>query len=397
MSFSQRALVILGGALIVMPRPLPAQSSCSGEIAEVQRGLRAFDQVAKQLPDKFPRADGLEAYLGAAQQGYGGQSLNRLRDWTTRLSEWEQGVAAYETCLGTTCSTGALIAAYKNANPDLGLWLETVDSLGPIRARAESRNALSLLRDYVAKDGSLAGPMGSALTCLAGQAPVASPGLPATPATQAQGGLRWDLDSIPACGGREAFRFSLCEGRYLEAGQRSRPCLPGSQPSTVSGGHNAPYVFSTGHNTFLPKGMSIDGDGVLHGSDCRLLKKGAQLPICVRQLDVETCQNVGVGVPGTRTAAASKGGHTGLAIVGLGLAAGGVALGASALKSIDEAGGGSCSVTRTTCCGSGTGGQCAIPRECSCPAGVRDDGICSPGTACARNLPQSIGQKLCSC
>jgi hypothetical protein len=60
----------------------------------------------------------------------------------------------------------------------------------------------------------------------------------------------------------------------------------------VDYGHHAPFVFSAGHNTFLPPGLSIDGNGILKGDDPALLSDLEKLPLCVRQLHVEMCKDV---------------------------------------------------------------------------------------------------------
>jgi len=404
MNSSRWLLALVGIALIGMPQRLPAQSGCSSEIGEVREGLRAFDSVARQLTAGFPRADGLEAYLSGTPQGLDTQ--NRLREWTARLSDWEQGIVAYENCIKTTCRIDILIDGYKTTNPELASWLASIGNLGQSQATAETKKALSLLRDYASNAGSLAaGPMAAALTCLARNAVARPQAVPAK--TVDNGGLTWKLRSIGVCKAGEPFRFSLCEGRYLDAGEASRPCNP-SVPSTVTGGHNAPYVFSVGHNKFLPQGIGIDGNGVLHGDDCKLLKSGAQLPMCVRQLNVETCRAIDLG-PKTTTAEAKapearKGGHAAVALLAVGAAAGGIAIGASALKTTDDTfATSSACVTRSQCCsGVGTsgggvvvlGGSCGIPAQCACPSGLVDRGICQAGATCAKY--QTPGLKECA-
>ena len=117
-------------------------------------------------------------------------------------------------------------------------------------------------------------------------------------------------------------------------------------------GHDAPFVFSAGHNTFLPPGLSIDGDGILKGDDPALLSELEELPLCVRQLDVEMCKKVHVrekteiredpvakpidNGSGPAKKGMGKGGAL-LAVGGLALAAGGIAVAASAAQLTEEA------------------------------------------------------------
>lgn len=173
---------------------------------------------------------------------------------------------------------------------------------------------------------------------------------PLPPDTVDQLGLSWDLKLIGREGATKPFRFSLCELRYLTPGEVSGPC---NHPRNVNGGHDAPYTFSAGHGTFLPKGLSIDGNGVLEGNDPGLLSKAAKLPLCVRQLDVERCKDVQLGpgkteteadniakALGTGAGAPKAGAGAGKAILvvgGLGLAVGGVIVAANALKTMNAA------------------------------------------------------------
>ena len=182
---------------------------------------------------------------------------------------------------------------------------------------------------------------------------------PLPPDTVNQVGLSWDLRTIGTgkdSGATKPFRFSLCEGRYLTAGEVSRPCY---HPPKVGGGHNAPFVFSPGHNTFLPPGLSIDGDGILKGDDPALLTKLDEgLPLCVRQVDVERCKTIKFGektknVEDNIAKAIDNGsgppkkgmGGARVAILGLGLG-GAAVLAASALQVTEEgAAGGSGGMT----------------------------------------------------
>ena len=178
-------------------------------------------------------------------------------------------------------------------------------------------------------------------------------------------GLQWQLQVIGTSSETKPlpptrpFRFSLCEGRYLTADEVSRPCYP-SPESKVTGGHNAPYVFSPGHGTPLPRGLGIDGNGILHGDDPALLSGG--LPLCVRQIDVERCKEIHFGkdtLSGPDPIAKAidngsgppkKGMNAGRALVvagGLGLAAIGVGVAASALQMPVEEGSSSCGTAPT--------------------------------------------------
>lgn len=179
-------------------------------------------------------------------------------------------------------------------------------------------------------------------------APQTPPALP--PNTVDQLGLSWDLKVIGTDAPTRPFRYSLCDGRYLAAGEVSGPC---NHPRNVNGGHDAPYAFSAGHGTFLPKGLSIDGNGVLEGDDPRLLSKiDKEQKFCVRQLDVERCKKIQVGPKtetepdniakalGTGAGAPKAGAGAGKALVmvgGLGLAAGGIFVAANALKTTSAA------------------------------------------------------------
>lgn len=174
---------------------------------------------------------------------------------------------------------------------------------------------------------------------------------PLPPTTVDQMGLRWDLKTLGKDAPTKPFRYSLCQGRYLQANEVSSPC---NKPRDVNGGHEAPYTFSAGHGTFLPKGLSIDGNGILEGNDPKLLAKGknGRLSLCVRQLDVERCKPIQVGKTtvtepdniakalGTGAGAPKAGNGVARTLVmvgGLGLATGGIVVAASGLKSMNAA------------------------------------------------------------
>jgi len=227
-----------------------------------------------------------------------------------------------------------------------------------------------------------------------GAAPAAMPQQAATPPplppdTVNQVGLQWELQVIGTSSETKPlpptrpFRFSLCEGRYLTADEVSRPCYP-SPESKVTGGHSAPYVFSAGHGSPLPRGLGIDGNGILHGDDPALLSGG--LPLCVRQIDVERCKEIHFGkdtLSGPDPIAKAidngsgppkKGMNAGRALVvagGLGLAAIGVGVAASALQMPVEEGSSSCGTAPTlvivSAGGQPSAGSLAAYREwCGC-------------------------------
>jgi len=227
-----------------------------------------------------------------------------------------------------------------------------------------------------------------------GAAPAAMPQQAATPPplhpdTVNQVGLQWERQVIGTSSETKPlpptrpFRFSLCEGRYLTADEVSRPCYP-SPASKVTGGHNAPYVFSPGHGTPLPRGLGIDGNGILHGDDPALLS--GRLPLCVRQIDVERCKEIHFGkdtLSGPDPIAKAidngsgppkKGMNAGRALVvagGLGLAAIGVGVAASALQMPVEESSSSCGTAPTlvivSAGGQPSSGSLAAYREwCGC-------------------------------
>jgi hypothetical protein len=114
-------------------------------------------------------------------------------------------------------------------------------------------------------------------------------------------GLRFknqiDAQDVPMPG--EEFRYSFCLGRRLQPNEPAAQCTPARADSrAVSGGRVASYVFSSAPGTFLPPGLTLDPyTGVLSGRTVTDLRT-SYFPICVRQLNAETCSNVGVGRPG---------------------------------------------------------------------------------------------------
>ncbi len=266
-----------------------------------------------------------------------------------------------------------------------------------------SRRSLAVVAWLAASLG--ASPHGLA----AGPQQATPPPLP--PDTVNQAGLWWGLNTIGTQGATKPFRFSLCEGRYLAADEVSRPCYP-SRARTVGFGHDAPFVFSPGHNTFLPPGLSIDGNGILKGDDAELLAN-LDVPMCVRQLHVEQCRTIhlrndskpilieqrpiaeaidnGSGSP-------KKGkGMRPLAVV-LGLGAAAVAVGAaSQLATVEDASTSDGCPSFSEICGGGASGACGgIPSTCGC-AGARDLGIVTQSVVNASGGRCSAGSRNCSC
>jgi hypothetical protein len=240
-------------------------------------------------------------------------------------------------------------------------------------------------------------------------APLVAAQDPLPPDTVNQAGLGWDLQAIGTAAAPKPFRFSLCEGRYLTDGEVSRPCTQANN-ATVRFGHNAPYVFSAGHGKFLPKGMFIDGNGILQGDDPKALSRLRELPLCVRQLDVERCKTVRVAKdtvlepdpvaqplangPAQQAAGGMSFGKAVLTTVGLVAATTAGIAAYQAAKELDTTGGGACGdVTRSACC-IGSGGGCGIPAECQCPGGLRDGGICRAGAGCSNFM--TPGSRICN-
>ncbi len=258
--------------------------------------------------------------------------------------------------------------------------------------------------------GSLTAFLSVSPNVVAAPPPQAQAPPPLPPDTVDQRGLGWDLHTIGYREANKPFRFSLCEGRYLAAHEISRPCNQ-SNNGTIRFGHDAPFVFSAGHNQFLPKGLSIDGNGILHGDDPKLLSRLASLPLCVRQLDVERCKTVKVAKntaleqdeivepiyngsgPPKKGAGGMGFGKALVTTVGLTAAVAGGIYAYQAAKELDG-GGGSCGgVTRSACC-SGAGSGCGIPSQCQCPGGLRDGGICQAGGGCSNFM--SPGSRVCN-
>lgn len=248
----------------------------------------------------------------------------------------------------------------------------------------------------------------AALPALQASAATPAAQTPLPPDTVNQVGLGWDLQAIGTGAATKPFRFSLCEGRYLADGEVSRPCTSANN-ATVRFGHNANFVFSAGHGKFLPKGMFIDGNGILQGDDPKALSRLRELPLCVRQLDVERCKVVRVAkdtvIEADPVAKAldngsgppKKGMSTGkalLATIGMTAAVLGGITAYQAAKELETSGGGSCgAVTRSACC-AGAGGGCGIPAECQCPSGLRDGGLCRTGGGCSNFM--TPGSRICN-
>ncbi len=403
MNGSRTAFAFLGGALLVMPQRVPAQATCAPELEALQRDLRAFDEAGRQLPPGFPRADAEEAAVDAARQGLGGDINARLTRWNDRIKKWADGVAGYRQCLADSgCNLGNFIAGQDAVSRETADWLRAITQNGNEAAAQAANRAANVLVDYTAGSGGrMIGSIAKALSCTAANPPQpASPRAPAKvpplpPDTVNQTGLEWNL-AIGECTVKGPFRFSLCTGQYLSAGETSGPCSPSSANGIV-GGHNANYVFSAGHGQFLPKGLGVDGNGILHGDSCKLIPKGTQLPLCVRQLDVERCGAYKVGQQVAQADPKAKGGGAGGKVLAALVVAGGAAYGAKYLSDqaqLDTGTGSSCPTLAQCCGGVGRGGGCGIPAQCNCPSGTVTGGICQPGSACASLV--GAGNRICN-
>ena len=195
----------------------------------------------------------------------------------------------------------------------------------------------------------------------------------------------------------DSFRYSVCTGQFLRAGDPSPICNK-SNAKSVSGGHNAPYVFSTG-TTFLPPGVHIDANGVLSGVvTADILNK--PMIICVRQLNEQAnCKGLGkfTGIqsiaatasttastaPSTAPAAgpSTAGAIGGTLLVG-GLVAGGVALAAAAAGSTGGGSGGPSTVqcSQRTCIASGF--SCSCSNDSTNTSCSTQFPVAGSGTAC---------------
>jgi hypothetical protein len=207
----------------------------------------------------------------------------------------------------------------------------------------------------------------------------------AAPQASAGGGLSFTPPKLPLFERGQAFRISLCTGELLRADQPSPRCLP-SSAKTVTGGHNADYVFTTPSGTFLPPGLTVDAFGVLHGTGAVDLST-VVLNICVRQLnETDSCQPVGFGDNSPQAQAQkAKGPSVGKIVGGVTAAAGGAAAGGYAYKKYQEyqaeqqgtSSGGSSNRTCTqlpTSCTSNS--QCTCSNRCS--IGIFAGGVCVP-------------------
>ena len=171
--------------------------------------------------------------------------------------------------------------------------------------------------------------------------------------------------TLPAPG--QAIRFSLCEWRALEADEVSKPCTQSNSGKQIRGGHNANYVFNTGR-TFLPRGLTLDGFGVLSGKTDLDLSK-LVLTTCVLQLnETANCQNVWFS--SNKAAQIKPKGANVAGLVGLagGVVAGGAALGFAAKKYQEglESSGGSSSGGSSSSCSSGQPANCTSSSKCNC-------------------------------
>lgn len=113
-------------------------------------------------------------------------------------------------------------------------------------------------------------------------------------------GLRADTFLEPSRVQGKTFRYSVCLGRVLQPNEASKLCNPQSAETmedgkivkTITGGHQAPYAFQF---RSLPKGMHLDGNGVISGKTADL-GPGVYARICVIQLNEDLgCKNVGLG------------------------------------------------------------------------------------------------------
>jgi hypothetical protein len=170
----------------------------------------------------------------------------------------------------------------------------------------------------------------------------------------------------------------------LRADEVSKPCTRGNaDPTWLSGGHNANYVFNTGP-TFLPRGVTLDGNGILSGKTSVDLSTVA-VHICVLQLnETPSCSDLGFG---TQTAkVAPKGSHAPALVGVLGAAVGGGLILGTVAKKYQEAqsSGGSSSGGSSNSCTTSQPSSCTSSSRCSCGYrcvtfdGAGSVGFCSP-------------------
>ena len=205
--------------------------------------------------------------------------------------------------------------------------------------------------------------------------------VPAAPGQAAAGGLSFKGTGMPLPPPGQAFRFSMCEGRTLRTDEVSVRCTKSNaDPDWLSGGHNANYVFNTG-STFLPRGVTLDGNGILSGTTGLDLTKMV-VHICVLQLNEEpSCGDMGFGF---QVAQVAPKGPNVAGIVGLlgGAVGGGLAIGAVAKKyqegqsSGGGSSGGSCTASQPPSCTSSS--KCSCGYRCVTFDGAGSVGFCSP-------------------
>lgn len=199
----------------------------------------------------------------------------------------------------------------------------------------------------------------------------------------AGGALRYEPEPLPLTKPGETFRFSLCENRKLLATDVSAPCNRSNVFKGISGGHNANFVFNTG-GTFLPRGLTLDGNGVLSGkTDVDL----SQVPIhvCVIQLnEAAGCGNLQFGDPPAQVKATHRNPAALAAVLG-GVVVGGVVLGkaaqdyANSQQSSGGSSGGSsnsCTTSQPSSCTSSS--RCSCGYRCVTFDGTGGVGFCSP-------------------
>jgi hypothetical protein len=213
------------------------------------------------------------------------------------------------------------------------------------------------------------------------------------PGQVAGGGISFKGTSMPLPPPGKAFRFSMCEGRELLPNEVSVRCTKSNaDPKWLSGGHNANYVFNTGA-TFLPRGVTIDGNGILSGTTGLDLTRTA-VHICVLQLnETPSCGDMGFGFKVARVEPVQPvepvepvaEGMSAAGFVGvLGASAAGGLTVAALLKKYQEGqssgggsgGGGSCTAGQPSSCTSSS--RCNCGYRCVTFDGAGSVGFCSP-------------------
>jgi hypothetical protein len=118
---------------------------------------------------------------------------------------------------------------------------------------------------------------------------------PATPAQPAAANRSsFNLRMLPTPTRGQEYRLSLCDGTMPGPKALSKRCMP-SKAKTVSGTANHEIFFRLANGSFLPPGLGLDGNGIIHGTTTADLM-GKSVVICAFQLNTEPgCNTVHFG------------------------------------------------------------------------------------------------------